>query len=412
MGKAEQVVSENPGVSLDDLVAQKKLNNDQRAQLVKKPALEAQIKQYQEQLDTYKQIDQEYTELHAKEKELLQSSHASELQQMKETVIAEQRLLMVKEFRIKLLTLSRYLSAAAKRRNGMADDEEETQETKAFEGLLAQVYGANPEAVYAAEKLIDGAEEPVPGQDGVLTNITYATIKKLSLEDCPIEAEDPFSTSLPIHPTAITSSSTDPTVANAGLTEIQSTAEINGTSLDTTTELDTTAAPPATNIDDGAANAAGEEQWDTSAGATNDPMSESFEMIPRDPAEVETPTEPINTAAASQSWADDTPIEPSMADVPSTTAASDEFTAVPTRGRGRGFRGGPGEGRGRGGFRGEFRGRGRGGPRGEGRGDFRGDFRGGRGRGPRGDGFRGGFRGGRGGQGQGQAPPPASGDGA
>jgi len=129
------------------------------------------------------------------------------------------------------------------------------------------------------------------------------------------------------------------------------------------------------------ANAAAEAQWDKQPTGADDPLTESFEMVPRDPAETETP----HVAAAvtsTQSWADDTP-EPSAAPA-APASGNDGFSEVHHNRGGRGRGGHPGgerggyRGRGRGGPRGEFRGRGRGG---------RGEFRGGRG------GFRGAPRG-------------------
>jgi hypothetical protein len=133
-------------------------------------------------------------------------------------------------------------------------------------------------------------------------------------------------------------------------------------------------APAASSIEPGAANAAAEEQWDKQATGGDDPLSESFEMVPRDPAETENPhvAAPVTST---QSWADDTP-EPQA--TPGAATGGDGFHEVTHHNRG---------GRGRGGHQGE----GRGGFRGRGRGGPRGDFRGGRGRG------RGEFRGGRGG---------------
>lgn len=171
--------------------------------------------------------------------------------------------------------------------------------------------------------------------------------------------------------------STDPTVAHAGLTELD-----DGTTLaESTAEApETPTAPPAASVDGGAANAAADEQWDKQGTGSDDPLAESFEMVPRDPAETESPaaTAPNNST---QSWADDAH-EQAAAATPASNG--DGFHEVQhARGRGRGGF----QGEGRGGFRG-----GRGGPRGDGRGRgrARGDFRGGRGRGS----FRGGERGG------------------
>lgn len=164
----------------------------------------------------------------------------------------------------------------------------------------------------------------------------------------------------------------DPTVANAGLTEIGASAGTMGQKAG----HEASAAPAASSIEPEAANAAAEAQWDKQATGGDDPLSESFEMVPRDPAETENP-HATAVPTSTQSWADDTP-EPAAAPVP--TPANDGFSEVHHSRGGRGRGGHPG------GERGGYRGRGRGGPRG--------DFRGGRGRG-RGDfrGPRGGFRG-------------------
>ena len=232
----------------------------------------------------------------------------------------------------------------------------------------------------------------------------------------------------------------DPTVAHAGLTELD-TAGPNGLSMQSS--ADAVTSPPQGNAGNEAGNAAG-DRWDTSAGAEKGLAEDSLKMVPRPQDELETPASAAPTGALeekSMSWADEPPAYETAAagnsyeaaasgnaageswdtkaageqtDVPgaqptgngwadgAADAASgaaqeegDGFHQVPGRHRGRGGRGrgGDGEfrgrGRGRGGFRGgdgEFRGRGRGGFRGRGEGgEFRG--RGGfRGRGPRGGG--------------------------
>jgi hypothetical protein len=210
-----------------------------------------------------------------------------------------------------------------------------------------------------------------------LTN-TDAQVKKAALDEAPFAAEEAWVEEVaqaqpaPPETEEPTEAASDPTITNAGLTEIDAgVPAVNGN-----TDVGTSAAPAASSIEPEAANAAAAEQWDKQATGGDDPLSESFEMVPRDPAETETP----HTAApvtSTQSWADDTP-EPQAA----TGAASggDGFQEVHVNRGGRGRGGHPGEGRG------GYRGRGRGGPRG--------DFRGGRGRG-RGEsrGPRGGYRG-------------------
>lgn len=204
---------------------------------------------------------------------------------------------------------------------------------------------------------------------------TDSQVKQAALEEAPFAAEeawvDDVAQSQPAPPeTEAHETISDPTITNAGLTELDAGA----TDITKTAEDEKSAAPAASSTEPEAANAAAEEQWDKQPTAGDDPLSESFEMIPRDPAETETPhvAAPVTST---QSWADDTP-EPAATSAP----ANDGFSEVHHNRGGRGRGGHPG------GDRGGYRGRGRGGPRG--------DFRGGRGRG-RGEfrGSRGGFRG-------------------
>lgn len=178
MQKVDAVLAENPGVPLDDLVASRKINNDQKLQAQKKPALQAQLTQLEEQLAQYRKIDQEYQQRVSTEKELLQSSHKAELEKLRETLKAEAAIEQQKVFKQRLLVLSRFLRTAAARRQTEDDDSEET---KAFEGALLLVYGGDPSAVAAAEKLIDGAEESVPSTEGTLLNVTCELLARTTL---------------------------------------------------------------------------------------------------------------------------------------------------------------------------------------------------------------------------------------
>lgn len=163
-------MAENPGKSLDELVASKKINNDQKAQAQKKPGLQAQLAQWEEQLSQYKKIDQEYQDRLAAEKELLQSSHKSEVERLKEAVKAEAVSEFQKSFRSRLLTLSRFLRAAAARRQ--QDGTALSEETQAFEGALLLVYGGDIGAVTCIEKIMDGSDDVVPNTEGTLLSVT------------------------------------------------------------------------------------------------------------------------------------------------------------------------------------------------------------------------------------------------
>lgn len=123
----------------------------------------------EEQLSQYKKFDQEYQNKIAQEKELLQKSYSEELETLRDTLKTEAVLEQKKIFREKFLTLSRFLRAAAARRQLEEDD---SDLTKAFEGALLLVYGGDAQAVAAAEKLIDGTDDNVSSTEGVALSVT------------------------------------------------------------------------------------------------------------------------------------------------------------------------------------------------------------------------------------------------
>ncbi len=320
-----------------------------------------------------------------------------------------------------LLVLSKFLRAAAAKRQG---GDETSAENRAFEGALLLVYGGEADAVIAMESLIDGSEDKVPTVDQVPSDFTCRSstaaprsilhlsvkllircsadkqVRDLAIEYAPYAAEEAWAEEVaqsePAPPGAEDSGSTvvgtDPTVAHAGLTEIDTPAEplSNGHP----SHLDNPQVPEASNIDVGAANAAAETNWDVKASVSSE--QNDWVEVPRDPAETDTGNAATPAAMTStQSWAEDVPSEqPPAYATPNAAAAGDGFHEVQHhrggRGRGgqgeyrggnrggRGFRGdrGEGGGRGRGGYRGD-----RGGGDGERRGRGRGGFRGNRGRG-------------------------------
>jgi hypothetical protein len=177
MQKVDSIIAENPGVSLDDLVASRKINNDEKAKALKKPGLQIQLAQLEEQVALYKKFDREYQQKIATEKALLQSAHTEELEKLRETLQAEAAIELEKTFKERILILSRFLRAAAARRQLEDDD---TDVTKAFEGALLLVYGGDASAVTAAEKLIQGSEDTVPSTEGVPLSVTCMSVSVTS----------------------------------------------------------------------------------------------------------------------------------------------------------------------------------------------------------------------------------------
>lgn len=151
------------------MLAARKINQDQKAQAQKKPALQASLAQLEEQIAQYKQFDEDYQKRLATEKSALESSHREELDKVKEAATAAAKLEGVKETKDTLLVLSKFLRAAAAKRQ---DGDETTEENRAFEGALLLVYGGDANAVTAMQKLIEGSDEKVPAVDGNTLSIT------------------------------------------------------------------------------------------------------------------------------------------------------------------------------------------------------------------------------------------------
>ncbi|KAJ9161009.1 Transcription factor CBF NF-Y histone domain-containing protein [Coniochaeta hoffmannii] len=379
--KTDSLIASHPDKSLDELVAAKIINADQKAQVLKKPGLQAQLAQLQEQLTQYLKVDQEYRGRLASEKaafeksltEKLEKEHQAELAKFKE----ESEKSTSKTLHDNLLVLSQFLRLAAARRAEEADSQ--ADENLALEGVLLNVYSGDENAVATMLKLVQGVEEPTRSTSGETLKTTYAQVKASAaayglLFQQP-ETEVPESAEAPAEEPKETPVS-DPTIAHAGLTEIDEGSTkpfANGHS-----EEAPTAVTSAADVADNAANAAAENQWDADNSANNLAESQEWVNIPRDPAETETgvaatPAAPANT----QSWADDHP-EPTAETAAPAAPEGDGFQAVHRhrgrgdregsfqgRGGGRGGRGGERGGyRGRGGFRGDGRGRGRGGERG------------------------------------------------
>ncbi|KAM5452157.1 hypothetical protein MaudCBS49596_003511 [Microsporum audouinii] len=376
--KVDAIIAENPGKTLEELVALKKINADQKAQALKKPALQESIAHIEEQIAQYKQLEAYYEEQHAKEKAKLEAQHKEELESLKKNLVTESEQNDEKRFKERLLVLSRFLRAAANKR-GVAD--EHSVEARGFEGSLYQVYGGTEQAVEAMIKLIDGTDDKVPSVESEILDITYAQIKRISLEDSSQSTGDAVWTEEQAAAASTNALQTDPTVANAGLTEVQDpsisqVAATNG-SQSTAALLAEEPAPVQATTENVAANELAQSV--STAGWDPNPMSTS--TVTEEWVSVQVPgTGTAAEASVAAEAASRPPLQPtdnwkeevpaSATTLPNPAKQVDGFERVHhPRGRGRGHRGrgqgqrGGGEHRGRGGFNrggGEFRGRGRG----------------------------------------------------
>lgn len=160
LAKSDAVVAENKGISLDELVAQKKLNADQKASLQKKPQIQQQLAELQEQISQYRKFDADYQSQLAKQKAELEEKHDKETAGLRQSLQASDVEAGTKELKSKLLVFSQFLRCAAAKRLDEAN--QNTPESRAFEGALLYVYGGDDVAVDTALKVIEGSDEMVP----------------------------------------------------------------------------------------------------------------------------------------------------------------------------------------------------------------------------------------------------------
>ncbi|KAH8704236.1 hypothetical protein BGW36DRAFT_288617 [Talaromyces proteolyticus] len=362
--KVDSIIAENPDKSLDELIAEKKINADQKAQALKKPALQAQVAQIEEQIAQYKQFALHYEERLVSQKTALENAHKEALEAVREKAVAEAKESQESTLRSQLLTLSQFLRTAASfRRAG----EESVADGPAFEGVLLQIYGGTNDAVDSMLKLIEGSDEKIVGVDEQLLDVTYARVKQVAQEQSPPVPEATWTDEVAARSAE---PATDPTVANAGLTELQDTtisATVDGSSFGTSgaaVQSEEPVTAPTKTFVGNAANQAAESSWEPQTTASAD---EWVEVSPQ-PAETETGT--ATAVEPSGSWAEDIPTGAAPIEGDGFEQVKHHQRQSSVRGRGRGGRGRGDGSRGRGG-RGEFRGRGRG----------RGEHKGGRGRG-------------------------------
>ncbi|GKZ93300.1 hypothetical protein AnigIFM59636_006370 [Aspergillus niger] len=363
--KVDAIMAENPGKSLDELVAEKKINVDQKAQALKKPSLQAAVAQIEEQIAQFKSFAAYYEERLVSQKAELEKAHKEQLEAVQKQATEAASGVRETELRQKLLNLSKFLCAAARVRNS---GDETSNESRAFEGVLYQIYGGTQDAVSSMLKIIDGVDEKVVGVDSTLLDVTYGRVKQAAAELAGPTDETTTATTE-------AAPQSDPTIANAGYTELQDSSYNTDATATVTTESATAAEPEAEQVQPPAqtlvgegANAVAEANWDANASGVSSANTEGWVEVPRDPAETDTGLEATPAAAQAEVKGSATAEHGSE----NVTVPKDGFEQVhhhqrqpSVRGRGRGGHGrGRGDGfrgRGRGEFRGHGRGRGRGG---------------------------------------------------
>jgi D-Tyr-tRNAtyr deacylase len=160
------------------LVAARKINADQKAQILNKPKLQESLAQLEEQISQYKKFDQEYKARMLSEKadfeKTFTEKSAKELEASLAAAKSNAEAEAVKEQHASLLLISQFLRLAAIRR-GDEEADATLDENKALEGVLAKVYTGDEEAVQTMLKIIQGSEEKTVSvtSEGLSTSCKY-----------------------------------------------------------------------------------------------------------------------------------------------------------------------------------------------------------------------------------------------
>lgn len=156
------------------MVASRKINKDQQAQILKIPSLKASLSQLEEQISQYKKFDQEYKAKSQAEKAEFEKSFTErsgkELEDAVASAKADVKASAVKEQQDNLLLVSQFLRLAAIRRLEVERADEDL--SKALEGLLATVYGGTTKAVTSIVNLIEGSSDLVKNVEEEDTTVT------------------------------------------------------------------------------------------------------------------------------------------------------------------------------------------------------------------------------------------------
>lgn len=168
--KIDAIIAENSSKSLDELITLKIINADQKAAHLKKPTLQAQLFQFEEQLAQHKKIDQEHrARLAEQEKALTEKFEKAKADTIAE-LTAKAEADANETLRANLLTLSQFLRLAAARRTEDADSS--SDENLALEGVLLNIYSGDENAVAAMLKLVQGADEQTRSTTGDVLQTT------------------------------------------------------------------------------------------------------------------------------------------------------------------------------------------------------------------------------------------------
>ena len=155
------------------------INHDQKTQILKKPALQSQLAQFEEQLAQYQKVDEQYRVRAASDKAEAEKALEQAKEKARADATAGSKAAFDKSQRANLLLVSQFLRLAAYRREEAADPE--SDESQAIEGVLMAIYTGDDGAVNAMLKLVEGTSDQilsVPGEQ-LQTTCTSSAIPQV-----------------------------------------------------------------------------------------------------------------------------------------------------------------------------------------------------------------------------------------
>lgn len=166
--KTQTLISENKDKTIDQLIAAKIINADQKRQVDNKPALEAELTRNEEQLAQLQKVDEEWRATVASVKAETEKKLTEKFEQERADAVAEVKSKAEEEAKKSLedgfLVVSQFLRLAAHRRGEAPDST--ADEDMALEGILLSVYGGDQSAVAAMLKLYQGTEDAATSVSG------------------------------------------------------------------------------------------------------------------------------------------------------------------------------------------------------------------------------------------------------
>lgn len=149
-------------------MAEKVINADQKTSLLKKPALQAQLLQLQEQLAHIQKVEQDLRARAKAERDELERSlaqkHEAEKAQAVEEAVEAARAAHKQDVDSAFLVVSRFLRLAAARRTEEANPD--SDENQALEGVLLLLYTGDEVSVETTRKLVAGAADKTTSTAG------------------------------------------------------------------------------------------------------------------------------------------------------------------------------------------------------------------------------------------------------